>query len=175
MSAAQSLKGLPPLINPASARTLILGSMPSEASLAEQAYYAHPRNQFWPLMEALFGVARDLPYPQRCKKLVAHNVAVWDVLSQCLREGSLDSSIVESSIVPNDIGGFLQSHHTIQHVFFNGHKSRQIFKRYIADKVSSLEREITYQRLPSTSPANAGLSLDEKLQSWRVVAECSKS
>ncbi len=159
--------------DPARARVLILGSMPSAASIAGQAYYAHPRNHFWPLMGALFGIARDAPYPRRCRRLIACNVAVWDALSQCLREGSLDSAIVESSIVPNDIGGFLRRHRKIRHVFFNGRKSQQIFKRYIADEVLQLEREMTYRRLPSTSPANAALTLDDKLKVWQIVAECA--
>lgn len=149
--------------------------MPGKASLADQAYYAHPRNQFWPLMEALFGIARDLPYAQRCKRLTARHVAVWDVLSECVREGSLDSAINESSIVPNDIGGFLRRHRAIRHVFFNGHKSQQIFKRYIVAGGLQLERELIYHRLPSTSPAHASLTLDDKRKAWWVVAECVKA
>ena len=48
-----------PAIVSASSTMLILGSMPSEASLAAQQYYAHPRNAFWRILAELTGVAAD--------------------------------------------------------------------------------------------------------------------
>lgn len=87
-----------PVIAP-DCRLLILGSMPGQRSLQEQAYYAHPQNRFWPMMETLFGVAASLPYAERLQQLQAHGVGIWDVLNQCFRVGSLDSEIEEASII----------------------------------------------------------------------------
>src|SRR5688500_20135249 len=86
----------PPIAAP-DARVLILGSVPSIASLARQQYYGHPQNSFWPIMGRLFGAGQDVPYEERKCILHEHGVAVWDVLRECHREGSLDADIrVES-------------------------------------------------------------------------------
>ena len=166
----QVIRGLPPLIHHTVSRVLILGSMPSVESLAQQAYYAHPRNQFWQIMYLLFGIDKALSYRERCERLVANGIAVWDVLAECLRQGSLDSAIIPSSVVPNDIAQLLRRNPQINLIFFNGRKAEQMFKRHVAHKVATLDSDIAYRCLPSTSPANAGLSLQEKLKHWRVIA-----
>ena len=86
-------RGLPPVLA-ADARVLILGSFPSEASLARAQYYAHPRNHFWPLLGALLDEPlAALPYPQRLARVRAHGVAIWDTIVACERAGSLDAAI----------------------------------------------------------------------------------
>src|SRR3954465_13351815 len=90
----------------ADARVLILGTVPSIVSLAKQQYYGHPQNSFWPIMGKLFGANRELPYEERKQALYAKGVAVWDVLRECYREGSLDSDIEVESEEPNDFVTF---------------------------------------------------------------------
>ena len=92
------------------ARVLVLGSMPSVASLAKQEYYGHPRNAFWPIMGRLFGAGPELPYDQRKAVLCERGVAVWDVLKTCRRAGSLDTSIRVDSETPNDFVTFFRAH-----------------------------------------------------------------
>ncbi len=70
-------ESFPPLAPP-QARLLILGSMPGAASLRAGQYYAHPQNQFWPIMAALLGFDPALPYAQRCAALASHGIAVDD-------------------------------------------------------------------------------------------------
>jgi hypoxanthine-DNA glycosylase len=167
------IRGFSPLAE-VDARVLILGTVPSERSLAEDRYYAHPRNCFWPLMEQLFGEGRPLDYPDRVALLLLCGVAVWDVLQAAERPGSLDAAIVAGSEVPNDIAGFLHEHPGISTVFFNGAKAEVLFRRHVA---ATLPQNETPQlvRLPSTSPANAGLSMAAKLEQWRVVAEAARA
>jgi hypoxanthine-DNA glycosylase len=164
--------GFPP-IEAASATVLILGSMPGEASLAAGEYYAHPRNQFWPIMGELVGARPGLSYENRLCILKSAGIALWDVLRSCSREGSLDSRIATASIVPNDFDAFFRHHPEISLIFFNGSKAEQCFWRYVRPSLKSEPWQ--YRRLPSTSPANAGTSYEKKLDAWRAVMERDKN
>jgi double-stranded uracil-DNA glycosylase len=163
----------PPLAH-SGATCLILGSMPGKASLAAQQYYAHPRNHFWPLMEALTGVPAALPYPERCEKLNQAGIAVWDVLKTCLRSSSLDSDIIESSIIPNDFATFLQQHPMIRGICFNGAKAHAVYLRHVLPSLPPAQRALPLYRLPSSSPAHAGMNFDRKLEAWQVAVQDSR-
>ncbi|HEX4984832.1 MAG TPA: DNA-deoxyinosine glycosylase [Burkholderiales bacterium] len=152
-----------------SARVLVLGSMPGGASLAAGRYYAHPYNAFWPIMGELFGAGPELDYDRRVRRLERAGLALWDVMESCVREGSLDSDIDESSIVPNDFAAFFATHLRIRHVFFNGSKAEHCFNRCVRPALDM--QGLRFTRLPSTSPAHASLSVRRKLDAWRAVAE----
>lgn len=149
------------------AKLLILGSMPSESSLQKQQYYGHPRNGFWPIMLSLFSEQPNtdiLDYQQRKQRLIENNIAVWDVLQSCHRQGSLDTAIKMDSIKTNDFNQFFSSHPYICKVFFNGTKAEAIYIKYV---LPSLNKELIYCRLPSTSPAYAAMSLSQKTAVWK--------
>lgn len=150
------------------AHTLILGSMPGAASLEAQRYYAHPRNAFWPIMGELFDAGPSFSYEVRAGKLLGHGIAVWDVLKLCTRDGSLDSAIVESSIVVNDFGAFFGDHPCIERVFFNGAKAEATFGRHVIPM--NIDVPSALVRLPSTSPAHASMNFEQKLRAWSVIA-----
>ncbi|WP_257387322.1 DNA-deoxyinosine glycosylase [Tahibacter caeni] len=152
-------------------RVLILGSMPGARSLAAGQYYAHPQNQFWPTMQAVFGVGADLPYEQRVARLLASGVGLWDVLRGCERRGSLDSAITVETEVPNAIPELLAQRHDIAVIAFNGAKAAQAFRRHVAAQIAPqrLDR-LNLHALPSTSPAHASMSRDEKLRRWSILA-----
>lgn len=159
-----------PLARP-SARVLILGSMPGEESLRQRRYYAFRHNQFWPIVGALFGIDPALPYAARVARLVAQDVAVWDVLKRCEREGSLDGDIRAASEVPNDFRRFFREHPMIGAVFFNGGKSERAFRRHVLPRLGARAAQLTLIRLPSTSPAHAGMPRAAKLEAWRRIRE----
>jgi hypoxanthine-DNA glycosylase len=150
-----------------SARILILGSMPGKESLRMGQYYAHPRNLFWPILGELAGAAPGLPYRQRIKALKRARIALWDVLESCAREGSLDSRIDNETLVANDFGSFFLRHPNITHVFFNGAKAEASYRTCVLTQVDL--RPLQYRRLPSTSPAHAGMSRERKFEAWRVI------
>ena len=158
-----------PPVTDKSVTKLILGSMPGKASLAANQYYAHPRNIFWPMMETVMNVGLELPYAARCKQLTQHNVALWDVLKACTRTGSLDSDIIESSIVPNDFEAFFRTHPRIRAIYFNGTKAESIYVRHVIPNLSPEFADIVMTRLPSTSPANASIPLARKVAQWEMV------
>jgi hypoxanthine-DNA glycosylase len=148
---------------------LILGSMPSTKSLDAHQYYAHPRNSFWPIMSALFAKSKPLDYEHKKQLLHRHKVALWDVLNSCHRAGSLDSSINNESIVVNDFNKFFTEHPLIAAVYFNGTRAQQEYNKRVLATLDARFSSIKYQRLPSTSPAMASLSHEQKLQQWKTI------
>ena len=158
-----------PPIARAGARILILGTMPGKVSLRERQYYAHPRNAFWRIGGEVFGFDAQAAYRTRAAALAASGVALWDVLKSCTRAGSLDSDIVSSSAVPNDIANFLARHPRIRRVCFNGAKAEELYLRHVRPHLRD-RAEIEYLRLPSTSPAHASISFSRKLLAWRAAS-----
>ena len=141
-------------------RVLILGTLPGVASLAAGQYYAHPRNQFWDLMGALFGAGRTLPYARRLARLRACGVALWDVVAECERAGSLDSAIRGEK--PNDLADLLRRHPRLRTVVFNGQPAARLFHRHFP----ALARTLPLVVMPSTSPAHARLTRAAKQRAW---------
>ncbi len=160
------ITGFPP-IAPDRPRILILGSMPSNESLRQQQYYAHPRNAFWKIMGQFLGFEASQDYEQRIMILKQHHIALWDVLKRCERQGSLDSAIKRASEEANDLAGFLRNHDSIKAVLFNGEKSETSFNRHIRPELHhSRVTDTRFVRLPSSSPANAQLKFEEKYAIW---------
>jgi TDG/mug DNA glycosylase family protein len=149
------------------ARILILGSMPGALSLQEQQYYAQPRNAFWQIMGQLFGAGRDEPYGSRVAILKDRQIALWDVLASCYRPGSMDADIRTGDAVANDFGGFLAAHPAVVRVFFNGVTAQRFYERLVVPALVGAGAGLRYQRLPSSSPANAAMPLAEKVRVWR--------
>lgn len=156
--------GFPPIAKP-NATILVLGSMPGQKSLEENQYYAHPRNSFWPIICELFNSDKNLSYEQRKQLLYDNKIALWDVLKSCYREGSLDSDIDPSTIEANDFKSFFMKHPKIKNVFFNGAKAEQLFKKEVLNSLNNLK----YYKLPSTSPAHAAVTKDQKLLEWKII------
>lgn len=150
-------------------KALILGSMPGEESLNKHQYYANSRNSFWEIMGRLFHFDQHNDYKEKIKYLVNNNIALWDVIEQCQREGSLDSSIIASTINVNDFGSLFLKYASIEYVFFNGGKAEMVFRKRVLPNLKSVSREIKYKLLPSTSPANARLTAEEKLEKWSKI------
>lgn len=155
----------------ADASTLILGSMPGEESLRLGQYYANPRNAFWRIMTVLSGHEIDLPYEQRLKMLNDHGIALWDVLQSCERSGSLDSAIQASSVLANDFQAFFAKAPNIRRIFFNGAFAEVCYRKHVLSYLPLSQASIATQRLPSTSPANAGLRYEDKLRAWKTILE----
>jgi len=160
--------GLPPVIGESPA-VLILGSSPSVISLEKGEYYGNPRNHFWQIMERIAGVPADQPYAERIASLKRCRIALWDVLATCDRHASCDQSI--RNPLPNDIGALLDDHPTIVCIALNGKVGATRWFRQLLPRV--LERpDIRIVSLPSSSPANARMSLDEKAAAWAGIMTC---
>lgn len=152
------LQGLPAVIGPGT-RLVVLGSFPGAASLRTQQYYGHPRNHFWPLVGALWGLDLPaMPYNRRLSLLLERGLGLWDVYASCYRVGSLDQAIREARL--NDLDSLPRLAPDLCLVAHNGGESARVMKR-----VQALGLPVV--RLPSSSPANAGWTFDDKLAAWK--------
>lgn len=158
--------GFPPVAR-ADARVLVLGSLPGQVSLAHRQYYAQPRNAFWKIAGELFGFDPALDYDARLRHLIESRVALWDTCAAAVRPGSLDASILRASVVPNDFAPFLLSHPQIRRICFNGATAAALFERLVVPGLPEPLHAVPRLRLPSTSPAHAGMSHARKLDAWR--------
>ncbi|MDD1669856.1 MAG: DNA-deoxyinosine glycosylase [Methanomicrobiales archaeon] len=158
------LTGLPPVVGPDPV-ALILGSFPSVMSLEKGEYYANPRNRFWHLMEALLGIQATLPYHVRTVELKKRGIALWDITKECEREGSDDTAIRNEIL--NDIPGFLRDHPSVSVVILNGGTAGRLFHRHFPEGFLG----IMVLALPSTSPANARISLSGLVEIWGVLRD----
>lgn len=156
------LQGLGPVADGAT-RLLVLGSFPGVASLAAQQYYGHPRNHFWPILAAIWGVdLPDMAYADRLAELHRRGLGLWDVHASCRREGSLDSAIEQAQ--PNDLPALVARCRRLRGIAHNGGESAR------AMRVTGALGLPVY-KLPSTSPANASWRFERKLAAWREVFE----
>jgi len=139
-------------------RVLILGTMPSVASLAYGFYYGHPRNAFWPILARFFDVPVPVTIEEKCALILSNQLALWDVLESCVRPGSLDSDIREEK--PNDFQAFFTEWPKITAVLVNGGTAKRLFAKY-----GGADNDRMLFTPPSTSPAYT-LPFDQKYAAW---------
>ena len=144
------------------ARLLVLGSLPGEASLRAQRYYAHPRNQFWRLLGGALGEdLAGLEYDERLARLAARDIALWDVVGEARREGSLDGAI--RGAIHNQLRAYAAGHPRLTAIAFNGQTAARLGRGALGDfgRVRLID-------LPSSSPAYT-IPFAEKSRRWAVL------
>lgn len=150
------------------AKLLILGSLPGKRSIAQSQYYGHPRNIFWKLLSSYIGIAADADYANRLQAALDNKIALWDVMASAQRPGSLDSSIDKSSVLVNLIPELIATLPQLSTIILNGGAAMRYFKQagFVEHCVSL---GLAVEHLPSTSPAYAVLSYEQKLAHWHPV------
>lgn len=156
-------EGFPPIIggNP---KVLILGTFPGKESLKQDQYYAHSRNTFWHIICKLLDIDPQAGYEHKKYIVIKNGLAVWDVLKACEREGSSDQAIKDQTI--NNFNVLFAKYQGIKYIFFNGAKAEKEFKKRVLPELKNGHQDIEYHRLPSTSPAMASLTKDQKYKKW---------
>ena len=140
---------------------LILGTLPSVKSRENNFYYGHKQNRFWKVLATFLKEPIPETIEEKKAMLLAHRIALWDVIQSCDIKGSSDSSI--KNVQPTDIGMILEKTNVTQ-IYANGNKAGQLYKRY-QFPVTGIEATV----LPSTSPANAAWSFDRLCETWHVI------
>lgn len=140
---------------------LILGTLPSVKSRENNFYYGHKQNRFWKVLATLLKEPVPETIEEKKAMLLAHRIALWDVIQSCDIKGSSDSSI--KNVQPTDIGMILEKTNVTQ-IYANGNKAGQLYKRY-QFPVTGIEATV----LPSTSPTNAAWSLARLCEAWKTI------
>lgn len=151
---------IPPVFS-ADSEILILGSFPSVKSRECGFFYGHAQNRFWKVIASVYNDAVPGSIEEKRKFLLRHRIAVWDVLASCDIVGSADSSIKNAT--PTDLSVILSAA-KIKKIFVNGRTAEKYYKKY-----QEKETGIVASVLPSTSAANAGMSLSALTDTWRDI------
>jgi len=148
-------------ISDSNTKILILGSMPGDKSLAASEYYAHPQNRFWSVIAQITNKNLPTTYSEKINLLLSHQIGVWDVAHSAVRKGSMDSAMKNE--IPNKIDEFISRHNELKLIVFNGKKAEALYIKYFTQTTG-----INYLSLPSTSPANAALTLEKLSKIWQA-------
>ena len=136
----------------------MLGSFPSVLSRVNDFYYGNPQNRFWRVMAACLGEPTPTFIAEKREMLLAHGIALWDVIASCDIRGSSDASI--KNVVPVDVAR-VTSAAPIEAILCNGATSGRLYHRYL-EAIAGRAAVV----MPSTSPANAAWSLDRLTGRW---------
>ena len=154
-------ESIPPFINEES-QMLILGSLPSIASRKDGFFYAHPQNRFFKVLAGVFNEKEPNTIEERKAFLERNRIALYDVIYECDICGSSDLSI--KNVVPIPLGDILKSFPNIKRIYTTGKKAKELYDKYLFPKV-----KIEAIGLPSTSPANATMSLEKLIEHYKII------
>ncbi|MDE6293485.1 MAG: DNA-deoxyinosine glycosylase [Clostridiales bacterium] len=155
---------VPPIIDN-NCTVLVLGSMLSPKSAQAAFYYAHPQNRFWRVLSAVLGCNCPTDNQAKTQMALSHRIALWDVIASCDIVGASDSTI--TNVIYNDIDGLLLRYPNIVRIFTTGGKAHELLMRYnqtVNNPVISRAK-----RLPSTSPQNCKIRLEELITAYSVI------
>ena len=177
-------------------RVLLLGETSSPKPAGGSALAMYEGRSMWRVMERFLSSASDdekgssvCDHATLVKAAVRSGVAVWDVLAEvhetAARNGSRRTKRAKTAAdgAYNDVVGLLERVHTIEAVCFIGAKARVAFaRRFGGDKNDAsitvenvgagggvTSREVSLIVLPSSSRANARVSMEQKARAWRAA------
>ena len=130
-------------------------------------FYGHPQNRFWRVVSAVIGTDTPETIEEKSNFLHSNHIALWDVIASCDITGSSDSSI--KNVVANDLTEILENA-DIKQIFVNGKTAEKYYNKYIRDTIGRAA-----VCLPSTSPANAGWSVDRLVEVWGIIKNLIKT
>lgn len=142
---------------------LILGSVPSVKSREYGFFYMHKQNRFWKVLSKVFDDDFTVDDIEKKKALLlSHKIALYDVIESCEIIGSSDVSI--KNVEPaNKVIDEIIKKGNIKVIALNGNKAGDLFKKYFANL------DIKTVFMPSTSPANARMSVEDLVKIWQNI------
>ena len=152
---------IPPFINKDS-NTLILGSLPSAASRKYGFFYAHPQNRFFKILAMVFKEEEPKTIDERKAFLTRNNIALYDVIFACDIYGSSDATI--ENVKPINLKDLLKQYPNIKKVFTTGKKAKELYDKYLLPQTG-----LEAISLPSSSAANASMSLERLVEEYKII------
>jgi len=157
-----------PLIFPDS-ELLILGTFPSIKSFENEFYYSHPRNQFWDILSIIYSDKKPETTQEKTHFLKKHKIALWDAVCECIRkEGNSRDDNLEI-IKPCDIETLLRNYPKIKKIAVTSRTAEKVIKKHFKNSGFAVLRSPIY--LPSPSPLNARLKINQKAEIWKKLLE----
>ena len=140
----KQVMGFPPVFDENS-RVLILGSFPSVKSRQVDFYYGNRQNRFWKMLCGYFGEEIPPTKEEKTAFLLRRKVALWDMVAACDIVGSSDASVKNAQILRLEN---LLKKTRVEKILLNGALAYGLFVKEYGDL------PISYEKMPSTSPAN---------------------
>lgn len=139
---------------------LILGSFPSVKSRKNGFYYGNKQNRFWKMLKFAFSEDFGDETAAKIDFLLAHHIALFDVVTESDLKGSADNTLSKSNNKITDISFLLPPHTKVKKILCNGKTAFNLLTQFHSDitcengnfYISKNKIPIIY--LPSTSPAN---------------------
>ena len=157
-----SHESLKPFIYP-EAEILILGSLPSVKSREDNFYYAHKSNRFYTVLASIYNEETPIDIESKKAFLKRHKIALYDSIYSCYIHGSSDASIKD--VTPSDIKSLIKNTN-IKKIFTTGKLAYKVYQEHIENDVG-----IKAISLPSTSSANATISLEQLIEIYRLITK----
>ena len=148
---------------------LILGTFPSIKSFETDFYYGHPRNQFWDILSIIFNDKKPDTVNKKIDFVKKHKIALWDAICECMREkgNSRDDNLKE--IKPCPLENLLKNYRNIKKVTVTSRLAENVIKKHFKNSPFSILHSPVY--LPSPSPLNARINLNEKAEKWKKLLQ----
>ncbi len=164
------LAGAVPDVLEPGARLVLCGINPGRASAAAGAPFAHPRNDFWRLLHAA-GFTPRLLAPQEAHELAALGIGLTNAARRTTRgsgdlrradfAGAAERLEQLAATLRPQVIAFVGK--AAYNGVFGGRSDLGLQERKLGDSAVFV--------LPSTSPANAAVSWDERLRWFRALRE----
>ena len=144
---------------------LILGTFPSIKSFENNFYYSHPKNQFWKILSIIFNEKEPKTIQEKKEFLKKHKIALWDTVCECVRKkgNSRDDNL--TNIKPCPIEDLLKNYPNIKKIAVTSRLGEKIIKKYFKNSTFLPLNSLIY--LPSPSPLNAKMKLQQKVKIWK--------
>lgn len=153
---------------PKNAKYLMLGSFVTKPSNSYEWFYANGRNQFWPIMQEVYGLEFSTKKQQQ-KIFMQLEMALADIILSCERRKNSNLDINLFNIVYNTqaIKDIINKN-KIKKIFFTSRHVENLFGKVFKD-ISQMTNKIELICLPSPSPRYAMISKAEKIIRYKQL------
>lgn len=151
---------------PGKVKYLMLGSFVTKPSNPYEWFYANGRNQFWPIMEQVYGLEFKTKKQQQ-ELFIKLEMALADIILSCERKKNSNLDINLYNCVYNIPAiKMVIADNNIKTVFFTSRHVEDLFKKLFKKVIT---KDMTLICLPSPSPRYAMLTKQEKIERYKKL------